>query len=574
MLDRREFIKIGATGAMSLAAAASGMTWPLEAFAAAYGSSKDAWKFAVMADTQWKANLDGRNPGTCAVGIVNALNAQFIRHGAKFVIQVGDLVDKETDEVNGNPGVRTLSVRAAAAQALYDAGIGFYPLRGNHEGSVIAASEMSTLFPQMRGEGPNVFGATAFSSPFATLNGLSYAFDFGNVRFVMLDQFKRLDNTDYLGSSNNNIVDQIPWIEQQLEGRSPSTHAFVLAHKNLTGGNHRDCLFGGDPNDNLESRDRFINVLAENDVRYLLGGHDHMHHRSVIADSARSASVKQLICSSNSYKFYIPQRPSNDYQYNTVELERMMAEELWTIGYYIVTVDGPRLTIDYYAASTGVDFGDIDLTITPENLVFFKRESWGYSLNGKEFIVAPGDSYTVVEDRFQDSAARILDGSHGGTAVTDYAGRPMVKAVNTGWASPSGDERDAASAVLSIWGIADNLALWDDVLSGVLPDTDRTDVGDVYVLSMSYDTERAHAWGSGRYLLATRDEKGKWVNAVDTNHGGTARYIAGPWRKGYPLGSYGVDASSKTAWAVINHEGDFAVRRGIEAAAPGQRGRG
>ncbi|MBN1610779.1 MAG: metallophosphoesterase [Polyangiaceae bacterium] len=167
------------------------------------------WTFGVMSDTQWKANLDGENPETVAVGIINQINAAFIEHDVEFVIQVGDLVDKETDSPNGNSSNRTMDTRAAAAQALYDAGIGFFPVRGNHEGSATAATELPVLFPQTSGTGPNVGKATHFTSPFELLAGLSYSFDYKNARFVLVDQFTRPDGSNYLGSSNNNAVDQI-----------------------------------------------------------------------------------------------------------------------------------------------------------------------------------------------------------------------------------------------------------------------------------------------------------------------------------------------------------------------------
>lgn len=35
----------------------------------------------------------------------------------------------------------------------------------------------------------------------------------------------------------------------------------------------------------------------------------------------------------------------------------------------------------------------------------------------------------------------------------------------------------------------------------------------------------------------------------------------GPDKPSYPLGTYGVDTRTKTAWAVINYDGDFAVAR-------------
>lgn len=101
-------------------------------------------------------------------------------------------------------------------EPLYEAGIGFFPFRGNHESSVTEANEFVALYPQSRGSGDRVFGASNFSSPFSPLDGLSYAFDFGGARFVLLDQFTRLDGTSYLGSSNNNLIDQQPWIDAQL----------------------------------------------------------------------------------------------------------------------------------------------------------------------------------------------------------------------------------------------------------------------------------------------------------------------------------------------------------------------
>ena len=60
------------------------------------------------------------------------------------------------------------------------------------------------------------------------------------------------------------------------------------------------------------------------------------------------------------------------------------------------------------------------------------------------------------------------------------------------------------------------------------------------------------------------DANGAWVNAVNLNTGGTKKFVAGPWQFGYGLGTYGVDPVSKTAWAVINSNGEFAVARDIE----------
>lgn len=568
-MDRRSFIKWGGLGLAGAAAGSTGLSSLFGGAAFADEPSGTPWKFGVMADTQWKRNLDGKNPGTVAVGIIERLNAEFIRHGVQFVIQVGDLVDVENDALNGHPEVRTMPFRAAAAQALYDAGIGFFPLRGNHEASGTAALEFQDLYPQARGFGERAGDATAFSSPFPTLDGLSYSFDAGGVRFVLLDQFTRTDGTSYLGSTNNNIVDQLPWIERQLAGRPAGGHALVFSHKNLIGQNHTDCLFGADPTANAGARNAFIRALQENGVRYVLGGHDHMHDRSIVTSPDGAASVGQLICASNSYKFYVPSRPSRDETYDFPPRERNVAQELFTIGYYIFTVDGPRVTVDYHSASHGLDFDDVDLASTPAGVAFFNRETWGYSLNGRAFVIAQGEPYSTVRDEFSGTSARILGGSHLGVE-TDRSLRSMSKTVNTGWSVPTTPA--ASSHVLHLWGTANSLALWDGALTGLLPAADRSVVSDPFVLSMSYFEESAipTLLGSGGFGLAARRPDGSWVNAVDLNQGGSKRFILGPWREGLALGTHGVDPSTKTAWAVLDHDGEFVVRRGIDVA-PGLR---
>ncbi|NTW59201.1 MAG: metallophosphoesterase [Nitrospirae bacterium] len=515
----------------------------LALFLGAITASAEAWKFGVMSDTQWKANVDGENPETVAVGIINQMNTRFINHNVKFVIQVGDLVDKETNSPNGLPSNRTMDTRASAAQALYDAGIGFYPLRGNHEGSLAAALEFQTLYSQTTGSGPHVFGASTFSSPSTTLNGLSYSFDYNNARFVILDQFTRTDGTNYLNSSNNNIIDQLGWIDMQLSTRPGKTHGFVFSHKNLIGQNHTDILFGSNPASNPAAQNAFIGSLAANGVRYHLGGHDHMHNRSIVMSPDGSAAVQDIIAASNSYKFYIPQIPSNDAKYNVPAFgftrETPIAQELFTVGYYIFTVDGPRVTVEHYASSNGCD-GDCDLITTP-TLTFTLRETFGYSLNGREFLVPQGATYTTIEDSYHGTTARIVDGVNGSMAV-DYAVRPFTKTVDTGW---SHRRCDTASDILTLWGMADL-------------GSDKTDL---YALTMTYDPEKARPrhLGRGMFGLATRDGNGDWINAVDRNVGGIKKFIHGPWKPGYGLGTYGTDPSTKTVWAVINYNGDFSV---------------
>jgi len=216
------------------------------------------------------------------------------------------------------------------------------------------------------------------------------------------------------------------------------------------------------------------------------------------------------------------------------------------------------VTVDYYSDDHGNWQSDsnypgsgFDLGITP-TFNFVKKETWSYNLNGQEFLVPQGASYAKVVDSFENTVARILGGTNGSTAA-DYNSRPLTKAVNTGWTDADSWRgkcsrwfkkytSDPASDILSITGMADL----------------GTDQADVFALSMSYsDSSLQHHRGG--FGLATKDAYGNWVNAVDMNIGGNKRFVAGPWNPQYGLGAYGVDPSTKTAWAVINYNSDFAV---------------
>jgi hypothetical protein len=84
---------------------------------------------------------------------------------------------------------------------------------------------------------------------------------------------------------------------------------------------------------------------------------------------------------------------------------------------------------------------------------------------------------------------------------------------------------------------------------------------DVYALSMTFhDPRTGNHQGNGGFRLATKDAGGNWTNAVNMNVDNTKKkFVVGPWDPSYGLGTYGVDPSTHTAWAVVNHTGDFAV---------------
>jgi len=79
-------------------------------------------------------------------------------------------------------------------------------------------------------------------------------------------------------------------------------------------------------------------------------------------------------------------------------------------------------------------------------------------------------------------------------------------------------------------------------------------------LSYDHDSVNHEELKRDSFGLVTKDTQGKWVNAVDKNFGGKKKFVYGRLSE-YELGTYGVDPHTKTVWAIINYNGDFAAAR-------------
>jgi hypothetical protein len=630
-IDRREFIKRAAVGAGAVAAtmvaggcgsnSSSAAPGAAQTAALVGPTSKTAWKFAVMGDTQWVAdNDDGRNPNAVPVDIINALNQQFIAQGVSFVVQVGDMTENASStavntgyEMVGT--VRTAqytysnlqaeAAHAAFVQTLYNAKIGYFAHRGNHDSAPSSGAEFVRVYPQnlngtMNNTPPDVFntpnfdsalqpfpvktgstfsvGATNFSSPTNASNnllGLSYSFDVNNARFVLIDQFTPLNNLGFDGNAysiDTTVTLQQPWVKKVVA--NSQQHTFVFSHKGLITQQHQDVLFGECPADadfqaqanvvngvtlapaktiiGAIGMNDFIRTLSSNNVKLYFCGHDHIHNRSIVktTDSGAAAQVTHVLCQSCSSKFYtanennssgngsVPPCTSNDAFYCGGNRQTQLSQEPNTVGYYIVTVDGPNVSVDYFSAPARPGYSkptEQQITTTPA-LNFTKRETFGYSQLGKQFVLGNGDSFTAVKDTGPSgTAAAILSGANSNPNA-DQSGRMYYNSINTGWYP---ETSGTASDILALWGM------------GYVMGSSQTDV---YTLSLTFDPKKG-----GAPVLATPDGNGNWIKAVDQNLGGASSFVAGPWKAGYALGTYGMDAASGTVWAVLNFNGYFAA---------------
>lgn len=200
------------------------------------------------------------------------------------------------------------------------------------------------------------------------------------------------------------------------------------------------------------------------------------------------------------------------------------------------------VTVDFYSAPVYPSYasGEYLISAVP-TLNFTHRERFGYGLNGKSFVIAQGASYAGITDTSPNGTKMtILAGSYGNQA-TDMNQRPFKAQVTTSWLTAA---TNTVGDALLLQGL--------DYALG----SEQTDP---YALSLSFDPAKVTSdqIKNGSVVLVARDSSGKWVKAVSA--GSSGKFVSGAWNASYPLGTWGMDSSTNTVWAVINRCGHFAV---------------
>lgn len=213
-----------------------------------------AWRFAVVGDTHVPT-------AALIAEMVTSMKAD----GVNLVLVPGDIVE-------GGAGANTAELRTQLAAwkahmaPLYAAGIGVYPIRGNHEADV-------------KGDTLAVWNE-AFSGAYALpSNGpsgetnLTYSFTHKNALFLGLDEYVSIHRVNQ------------PWVDQQLAARGNRPHVFAFGHEPAFKAFHTDCL-----DDYPAERDAFWNSLKGAGAKLYLSGHDHFFDAARIDDGDGNAS--------------------------------------------------------------------------------------------------------------------------------------------------------------------------------------------------------------------------------------------------------------------------------------------
>ena len=263
------------------------------------------WRFAVVGDTR---GVSGTSPINSAA--VSAIAQALTTEGIDLVLVPGDLV-------NGSTSVSLTTQLTAwrnVMAPIYDAGIGVYPIRGNHEtGGTVAA--WRGVFPDVPQNGP--------TTP-SDERGLTYSVTHNNAIFVGFDEYVRSHriNQGYLDGLLNDPL--------------RPAHVFVFGHEPAFASNHADTL-----DDYPTDRDIFWNSLGVAGVRMYFCGHDHFYARSGIVDAVGD-TVQQLIVGAGGAPFHVFGG------YADPKVQPLYSDDDH-YGYLTVEVYGPTVTVQYKA---------------------------------------------------------------------------------------------------------------------------------------------------------------------------------------------------------------------------------
>ena len=313
------------------------------------------WRFAVVGDTHVPAS-----------SIVSEIAASMLADGVKLALFAGDIAESGAS-ASASTYATQLATWKDQVAVLYNAGIGVYPIRGNHENDVknVSIDAWNTAF-----SGSHLLPA---NGPAAETN-LTYSFTYKNALFVGLDEYANLHRVNQ------------SWLDQQFAANQDRPHVFVFGHEPVFKVFHTDNL-----DDYVTERDAFWKSMAEAGGRTYFSGHDHFFDLARIDDGDGNPNndLYQAVVGTGGgelfdrYNYF---NNSANSTYTPTQLSHLMAN-----GYLLVEVSG----------ETNNDL-DVSLTFKQRTqaangtVSYEPAYTFSYSANAKATLAAT-PSYTIVD---------------------------------------------------------------------------------------------------------------------------------------------------------------------------------
>jgi len=307
------------------------LVWAICLPEAVKAAAAEPWRFIITCDSR----------GGSATGVNDRILGEMVqetlRWNAEFLVFAGDLVYGAG--VPCDQFETQLWNWVKVMRPLYDAGVGVYVCRGNHEVGDMWYAEPNELPPKDNYalRWLNVFGSDQHPDLKLPDNGpagekyMSYAVGHKNVLVVALDQYAGM------GHHAVHSVNQA-WLDAQLRANT-KPHVFAFGHEPAFRTWHPDCLDAYP-----DRRDALWRSLQSAGARVYTSGHDHYYDHARIDDGDGNPNndIHQLIVATAgapSYSWTPPYDGDNGPFY---PWQLYHVEERW--GYVVVEIDDRNVT--------------------------------------------------------------------------------------------------------------------------------------------------------------------------------------------------------------------------------------
>ncbi len=273
-------------------------------------AGEPSWRFIVTSDSQGKNTSNTMN-----TAILGELAAEIVKKQVDFVLFCGDLVYGCVDQVKLEKQFKTWR---DTMQPVYDAGIGVYVVRGNHDiGDPPGTTAWNNVFKDK-------FSLPA-NGPAGEKN-LTYSFGHKNAFIVGVDEYAQP------GRVNQD------WLDAQFAANT-KPHVFVFGHTPAFRTKHKDCL-----DSYVVERDMFWASIEKAGGRTYFCGHDHFYdHARVDDDGDPNNDIHQFVTGTAGALLYGWSKYDGNNSHYTVKNIYYSKE----YGYCLVKIAGLDVTVTW-----------------------------------------------------------------------------------------------------------------------------------------------------------------------------------------------------------------------------------
>jgi len=273
-------------------------------------AAEPSWQFIVTGDSRSKNDVVN-------TVIMGELAAEAVKKKVDFVLFSGDLVQGHVDQPTMDSQLKKWR---DTMQPVYDAGIGVYAVRGNHDVDC----------PQKDTSWNNVF-KDKYSMPDngpAGEKNVTYSFKHKNAFVVGVDEYVQ----------PGHVTSQL-WLDAQFAANT-EPHVFVFGHIPAFKAKHENCL------DNYPAeRDKFWASIKKAGGQTYFCGHDHFYnHARIDDDGDPNNDIHQFIAATAGAPLYdwLGKYDGENSGYTVKGLYHSKE-----YGYCIVKVDGLNATVTW-----------------------------------------------------------------------------------------------------------------------------------------------------------------------------------------------------------------------------------